>query len=282
MAEKFLILGGTSFYGSSFAKLVAEKGDYAFPVGRKEFNLNKFVGGRPELLDFRGFHYIVNFISKSLVEESWKHPMFWFQTNASATVGLIDHLRKFDFRRFVHVSTPEVYGSSDAWVTESQPFNPSTPYAVSRAAADMALAAWHKAYGFKYIITRTANIYGATQPEHRLIPLAVKTFKAGKKLNLHGGGATLRGWIHVKDACEATYLLCKRGEVGETYHIATMVVYSVREVAERLQMMIGQGSIGEQKDRLGKDLSYKLNTDKIRALGWEDKIPLDEGLRECI
>lgn len=259
MSEKFLILGANSFYGRSFSKLVGEHGGEV--LTERHYGL-------------KDCDYIVNFASKSLVAESWDRPEEWVEANAFTFTQLLRKSRRFEFKKFIHVSTPEVYGSVPFWAYETQGYNPTTPYAVSRAAGDMMLKAFGKAYGLPYIITRTANIYGDGQQDYRIIPKALAHKKSGESLPLHGKGESERSFIHVKDACEATYLLCKEGKVGESYHISTKQKHSIKQVVE----MIGC-KYHEVEDRLGKDEFYLLNSDKLRALGWSDTISLEEGLR---
>lgn len=263
----FLILGASSFYGSNFAKLVKEMGDEAICLSRPTWALGGPIEDEGD--------YVVNFASQSLVAESWKAPEKWLHANGCETALTLQRLIGHDFRKFIHVSTPEVYGSTPLWVDEDWPYNPTTPYAVSRAAGDMMVKAYHKAYWFPAIITRTANIYGPGQPDYRIIPKAIALKKEGKTLPLHGGGDSVRSFIHVRDACEATYLIAKQGKVGETYHISTKKAHSIRKVVE----MIGC-AYTSVTDRLGKDHAYKLNSGKIRNLGWRDTISLEEGLCE--
>lgn len=261
MAE-FLILGASSFYGRNFINLVEERGHVAF--------------GPQHYEPLEDCDYVVNFASKSLVAESWENPEEWVEANALNFSGVIDALRLMEIKRFIHVSTPEVYGSTPNWVDESYTdWKPSTPYAVSRAAGDMMLKAYHRAYGFPAIITRTANIYGAGQQDYRLIPKAIHYKRRGKAFPLEGGGMSRRSFIHVKDACEALYLLCTEGLTGETYHISTREWHYIHDVVK----MIGC-STREVEDRLGKDEAYLLDSSKVRELGWSDSVELEEGIRE--
>lgn len=274
MAERFLILGASSFYGSNFAEVVRKKGDEAICLSRPGFDINGDWALDRSALDGA---YVVNFISQSLVAESWDHPDEWMRTNALSTTKLFDKLKAVGIRKFVHVSTPEVYGSTPGWVEEDYTeWKPSTPYAVSRAAGDMMLMAYWRACQFPAVITRTANIYGPGQPEHRIIPKAIACKRAAKVLPLEGDGASLRSFIHVRDACEATYLIAKRGEFGETYHISGDRSYSIKQVVQKIGCMYKPAP-----DRLGKDQAYLLDSSRLRAMGWQDKINLEEGLREC-
>ena len=273
MAEKFLILGASSFYGRNFADYVESRGDIAIRGGRYDLPLSPC-------------DYIVNFCSKSLVAESWNKPYEWVDAN----VGLLTEMVRFlvessaMFKKFVHVSTPESYGHTDGWVDEHYTdWKPSTPYGVSRAAADMMLMAYHRAHRFPVVITRTANIYGPGQQKHRFIPLAFDTLRRGEKLHLHGNGHTIRCFIHVRDACAATYLVAKQGSVGQTYHISTTREMSISALAAKIAGILKkrpQDCMGTQPDRLGKDHAYLLKSDRIRNMGWRDTITLEKGLQE--
>jgi dTDP-glucose 4,6-dehydratase len=264
MAEKFLVIGATSFYGSNFVKLLE---------GREVSTLSLRNWAPDEIGDP---DYVVNFAAANIVAESWKKPAEYMLVNVVAHTELVEVLRKKKIKKYVHVSTPEVYGSVDAWVNEDQPFNPSTPYAVSRAATDMMLKAYHSSYGFPAVITRTANIYGPGQPPNRIVTAALACKKRGEPLKLDGGGSSMRNFIHVKDACEATYLAATKGKPGETYHISGWQPTSIRQLVERI------GCKWENApERLAKDYAYMLDSTKIRKLGWQDKISLEKGLQEC-
>jgi len=272
----FLVLGANSFYGSNFAKFVEEHGDVVIRWSRPGFDITRkgdvWVFEKEQWCD-----YIVNFVSQSLVAESWADPTQWMYVNGAMTTNMFENLRHLKVKKFIHVSTPEVYGSVDVWVKEDQPFNPSTPYAVSRAAGDMMLKAFHKAYEFPMCITRTANIYGPGQPNHRIVTRALECKRDGKTLLLDGAGNTVRCFIHVRDACEATYLVAKNGRAGETYHISGWNAVSIRDLIDRIGCKWAPAP-----ERLGKDYAYKMDSTKIRKeLGWQDKINLTEGLKEC-
>lgn len=266
MAEKFLVIGHSSFYGSNFVKLLESKGCEVTGLSLRSYVPDQLAGAE----------YVVNFAAANIVAESWRKPAEYCLVNVVAHTELLEQLRKQKIKKYVHVSTPEVYGSVDYWATEDQVFNPSTPYAVSRAAADMMLTAYWKAYDFPAVITRTANIYGPGQPENRIVTKALKCKKAGELLNLEGGGNSLRAFIHVKDASEALYVAAKRGKAGETYHISGWQQLSIRALVEKI------GCKWEAtEDRMAKDYAYKLDSTKLRKLGWMDKISLEEGLKEC-
>lgn len=231
--------------------------------------------------------YVVNFASQSMVAESWLNPADWFMTNVVSTVKFHDELRKCDFlKRYVHISTPEVYGSCNGFVTENHHFNPSTPYAVSRAAADMSLRTFQATYNFPVVTTRAANVYGPGQQLYRIIPRTILYILLGRKLQLHGGGVSTRSFIHMNDVSNATWQIMQKGRNGETYHISTEEVISIRELVERICFKLNvkfENHVEFIGDRAGKDAAYHLDSTKLRTeLSWKDSINLDKGLDECI
>jgi dTDP-glucose 4,6-dehydratase len=278
VAEKFLILGVNSFYGSNFAEYVEKKGDV--------------VEGWVHRLEDRGDEsycdadYVVNFASQNIVAESWERPDQYAETNLVDTTALIETLRHSKIKKFVHVSTPESYGHTEGWVDETYAtWSPSTPYGVSRAAMDMMLMAYFRAYRFPAVITRTANIYGSGQPKHRLVPLVVDKLFKGEKIQLHGGGNTLRCFVHVKDACAATYLAAKQGSAGQTYHISSTTPVTVANVVHNLCRIMGKNfasCIENAPDRPGKDHAYLLKSERLRIMGWKENYTLERGLQECV
>ena len=276
---RYLVLGASSFYGSNFVRLLEERGESVECLSRPDFDITKSV-------KIPTADVIFNFIAESLVAESWENPEKWLHTNVICTNRLFEEARKQkDLQLFVHVSTPEVFGSSSFWLKEKNTVKPSTPYAVSRCAAEQLLTAYWKAYKFPAIITRTANIYGKGQQDFRLIPKAFRTLSTGEKFQIHGKGNSTRSFIHVKDACEALYILSKKAAWGEAYHISTQKVHKITEVVKIICDMLGKDfkkSVEFVPERLGKDHAYLLNSEKMRSLNWSDKITLEEGLKICV
>jgi dTDP-glucose 4,6-dehydratase len=202
-------------------------------------------------------------------------------------VRLHERLRHCDFlERYIHVTTPEVYGSTTGWVKEDAPFNPSTPYAVSRAASDMSLRTYFAAYRFPVVFTRAANVFGPGQQLYRIVPRTALLIRLGRKLQLHGGGHSQRSFIHMRDVSEATYRIALEGRLGETYHISTDRLISIRDLVKMICERMGARSsdavevVGE---RLGKDAFYQLDSTKLRSeLGWTDRTSLEDGVEETI
>ena len=220
-----------------------------------------------------------------MVAESWLNPTHWYRTNVVAQVALHDALRQKPFlQKYVHVTTPEVYGSTDGgWIKEHDNFRPSTPYAVSRAACDLHLRSFYEAYGFPVVFTRAANVYGPGQQLYRIIPRSLLSARTGKQMQLHGGGQSVRAFIHIQDVVRATLQLAEEGEPGSTWHLSTEESCSIRNLVERICTMCSadiNALAQDSGERLGKDQSYLLDSASMRQVhGWSDRITLKEGLR---
>ena len=306
--QTILIIGSNSFSGATFADFALQQGARVLGTSRSHepsvaflpykwhdhanfsfypLDLNKHLTEITALLYEVKPAYVINFAAQSMVGESWQNPGDWFTTNVVSTIKLHDELRNCEFlKRYVHVSTPEVYGSCFGFVGEDFPFNPSTPYAVSRAAADFSLRAFHAAYNFPVVTTRAANVYGPGQQLYRIIPRTILFILLGRKLQLHGGGVSTRSFIHIRDVCDATYKIMQNGHNGDTYHISTSEVVSIRALVERICSKLGvkfEDHVELVGERLGKDSAYHLDSTKLRTVfGWQDNIPLEQGIDECI
>jgi dTDP-glucose 4,6-dehydratase len=308
---KFLVIGSNSFSGAQFVKFLLKQGIDVLGVSRseelndvylpykwdndlnagkfifKKIDLNKNLEELINLLHEFKPEFIVNFAAQGMVAQSWETPQDWYQTNVVGQVKLHDQLRKLPFiKKYVHVTTPEAYGSTDGWIKESFHFAPSTPYAVSRAACDLHLMSFFKAYNFPVVFTRAANVYGPGQQLYRIIPRAMLYARIGKKMQLHGGGHSIRSFIHMDDVSDATLKIALDGLVGESYHISTNDFISIMGLVEKISEMthVDLESLAEiTGDRLGKDQAYLLATEKIRnSLDWTDKVSLSEGLKDTL
>jgi dTDP-glucose 4,6-dehydratase len=306
--QTILIIGSNSFSGATFADFALQQGARVLGTSRSNepidaflpykwhkhanfkfypLDLNKHLTEIVTLLHETKPAYVVNFAAQSMVGESWQNPGDWFMTNAVSTIKFHDELRKCDFlKRYVHVSTPEVYGSCSGFVGEDFPFNPSTPYAVSRAAADMSLRTFRAAYNFPVVTTRAANVYGPGQQLYRIIPRTILFIMLGRKLQLHGNGISTRSFIHMRDVSDATWKIMQNGRDGDTYHISTSEVVSIHDLVERICTKLNvrfEDHVEVVGERMGKDSAYHLDSTKLRTeLGWQDSINLDQGLNECI
>jgi dTDP-glucose 4,6-dehydratase len=307
--SKVLVLGSNSFSGASFCAYLLKQGvdvigtsrspepnavflpyRWDIPTGSFRFqriDLNHDLDTLDQLIRTERISTIVNFAAQSMVGESWNKPEDWMNTNVVSASKLAERLRHVDFLdKYVHVTTPEVYGSTDGWITENTPSNPSTPYAVSRAAGDMLFKIYREAFNLPVVSTRAANVYGPGQQLYRIIPRTIFFVLTGKKLQLQGGGLSTRSFIHMDDVSDATWSIAQKAPVGETYHISTTRIVSIRELVEMTCRMLNrpfEDCVEIAPDRIGKDSAYWLNADKLRnELHWRDKISLEDGLAQCI
>ena len=302
------IIGSNSFSGASFCAYLLERGIDVLAVSRsrqpdrvflphtwkpydahmrfERLDLNHDLDRLFALLQEHRPGFVFNFAAQSMVAESWDNPADWMTTNVVALARLAERLRHLDFLdRYVHITTPEVYGSTSGWVAEEATIKPSTPYAVSRAAGDMLMRIYQESFDLPVVSTRAANVYGAGQPLYRIIPRTVFYLLTGKTLQLHGGGTSSRSFIHIDDVCEATWRVAREAPVGETYHISTDAVVTIRELVEMLCATLGvsfEGAVQNSPERPGKDGAYWLKSDKIRQLGWAERISLSEGIASVI
>lgn len=231
--------------------------------------------------------WVANFAAQSMVAESWLTPVHWYQTNVVANVRLHEELRKWDgLKKYLHVTTPEVYGSCSGVVREDAPFNPSTPYAASRAACDLHLMTFFKRYNFPVVFTRAANVYGPGQQLYRIVPRAVLFSRLQKKLPLHGGGHSTRAFIHGKDVAIASLAILDRGQSGQVYHLSTDRFIAIRDLVAMIAQKTGSSfeKLAEvTEDRPGKDAAYLLDSTRAKQeLGWAPAVGLEAGADSVI
>jgi dTDP-glucose 4,6-dehydratase len=230
---------------------------------------------------------VIDLAGQGMVAESWQDPAQWYTTNIISKVKLHQVLKDCDFlNRYVRVSTPEVYGHSDDVMKETHIMNPSTPYAVSHAAIDMSLLAFHKQYQFPVILTRFANFYGPHQQLYRIIPRTILYSMLGKKLPLHGGGVTERMFIYADDVSSGIYQAVQKGKTGEVYHFTNGPLISIKDLVTKIcdAMNIETSALVEiAEERAGKDYKYEMDASKsVTELGWKPQYSLEQGLQKTI
>ena len=302
--ERYLVLGSNSNAGNHFIKHCIKNKIAVFSTSRSEINAEKYLADRDVknvpflkldinrnlsdlikiLSDFKPT-IVVNFASQSMVAESWENPQHWVKTNISSTLSLYQILANYSLSKYIHFSTPEVYGNASGEVDEMYFYNPSTPYAVTRACGDMLAKIWCTQYGLPVVITRAANVYGEGQKLYRIIPKTIYSLKSGIKIPLHGGGLTRRSFIHSADVAEALEILSKKGNVGNTYHIVGDNYLSIRELVEIICNKMGykfDDVTVNGQERPGKDLDYSLSGIKIKKLDWHPNISLEAGIDRMI
>lgn len=307
--SKYMILGGAGVFAvhavkwllnlPETTKVIAvgrniERGPvYQLDVGKNNpkysykqihitFELNTLI----ELIDKEKPDYIINYAAIAYAT-SWEKAHCYYETNTLAVVKLCEELAKRDFlKKFVQISTSELYGPVDKPANEEHPLNPTSPYAVSKLAADMHLMTLHLAQKFPMNIIRPSNAYGPGQQIWRIIPRAVFCGLQGQKLPLQGGGTVKKSYIHAYDLAEATYLITKYGRTGEIYNVGSEKPISIREIVE---LIAEELNISFDKlchvtpGREFEDAQYWLDSSKIyNELGWQPKISLREGIREIV
>ena len=316
---KILVTGGCGFIGSNFIRYILreypdwrivnlDKLTYAGNLENLEDVASdpryKFIRGDiadRELVD-RVFsqerpNAVVNFAAESHVDRSILNPSPFIETNIKGVQVLLEATRKYEVERFIQISTDEVYGSlsEEGYFTEESPLKPNSPYAASKAAADLLCRAYHRAYGVPVIITRSSNNYGPYQFPEKLIPLMIRNALLGKELPLYGEGKQVRDWLYVVDNCRAIDLVLRKGEVGEIYNIGGGCEKRNIEVVELICHYIAQET-GQDEESLKKlitfipdprgaahDFRYALDCAKIQTeLGWMPNTDFEEGLRATV
>jgi dTDP-glucose 4,6-dehydratase len=305
MTKKIAVLGSNSFSGSDFVDLAlesgyevlgisrsAEKSSIFLPYLRREkapfrffqLDLNRDLKQIADLLDRERPEYIVNFAAQSEVAPSWLNPGQWFQTNAVSLAEFGNYLRKTNYlTKYVHISSPEVYGTCTGRVTEDAPLNPTTPYAASKAAGDLMLWTLVKNFDFPMVMIRATNVYGAHQQLHKIIPRSFIYLKTGRAIELHGGGQAVKSFIHIRDVSRGELAAMERGRPGLLYHLSPDGGVSVRDLVQKICQMAGADferaakTVGE---RQGQDAAYVIDSSRARTtLGWASTISLEEGLQ---
>jgi dTDP-glucose 4,6-dehydratase len=304
---RFAVIGSNSFAGSAFVNRALNDGAQVIGFNRSEEGSDIFLPYKhsvnkesytffqadinhdfaliKDCLDEFKPEVVVDFAGQGMVAESWENPDQWYTTNIVAKVKLHDYLRKCIWlQRFIRISTPEVYGSHDTKIAESWQFNPTTPYAVSHAAVDMSLKAFHQNYGFPVVFTRFANFYGQHQQLYRIIPRTIIYALTGRKLYLHGGGTSIRAFIHAKDVADGIMRAVNTGVAGEIYHFSPQDFYTIKEVVEIICEQVGVPFcelVELAPDRAGKDKAYLMDATRAKTeLGWNDSVSLTQGVNE--
>jgi dTDP-glucose 4,6-dehydratase len=305
---QLLITGGAGFIGSNFARYIIER----YPSCRV-LNLDKltyagnlenltdlerdprheFIHGDicdPELVNSvldRGVDALINFAAESHVDRSILGASEFVRTNIQGTLNLLEIARRKKIRRFVQISTDEVYGSlgPTGRFTEETPIAPNSPYAASKASADLLVRSFCRTYGFPGLITRCSNNYGPYQFPEKFVPLLITNALSDLPLPVYGDGLYVRDWIHVRDHCSAIDRVVHQGVDGEVYNIGASHELPNLEIVRLILKMLGKTEdlVTHVADRPGHDRRYAIDSSKIRqSLGWRPEIPFESGLQETI
>jgi dTDP-glucose 4,6-dehydratase len=307
---KVVVTGGAGFIGSNFVRAMTEGGYDLKPSRLEVIDKLTYAGNVENISDLISegkvkFHkidicdydsvfeiandadYIFNFAAESHVDRSIANAHEFVQTNVLGTQALLDvALNSNKKPRFIQISTDEVYGSipTGSW-DESYPLEPNSPYAASKAAAELLVRAYVNTHGLDAVITRCSNNYGKYQFPEKAIPFFIHQIIQGKKIPIYGDGSNTREWIHVLDHCRGIALAAELGQKGEIYNIGSSYELTNIELAEKILSIMGVDSTSIEfvEDRKGHDLRYSLNWEKIKNdLGFVPEIDFEKGLSETI
>lgn len=304
---KIFVTGGAGFIGSEFIRvaLSLDKGYTALNYDKLTYAGNlanlKSVADEPsyefvkgDICDAEsveramvGCDWVVHFAAESHVDRSIYEPSAAIQTNVTGTFVLLQVARKLGVKRFLHISTDEVYGdmAAGAFADESSPIKPSSPYSASKAGSDLLVASYVRTYGFPALITRSSNNYGPFQFPEKFLPLLITNALEDKPLPIYGDGKQQRDWLHVRDNCLGLIAVLEHGRIGEVYNIGGSDIVENLDMARQILRLMGkpESLLTYVTDRPGHDRRYALRCDKMeRELGWKPTISLEEGLRRTI
>ncbi|MDQ0428869.1 dTDP-glucose 4,6-dehydratase [Planomicrobium stackebrandtii] len=308
--ENILVTGGAGFIGGNFVQYMAAKyphyhiynldlltyaGDltkhreieneanYSFVhidiADRKAVN---------ELFEKVDFAYVIHFAAESHVDRSITDPEIFIRTNVLGTQVLLDAAKGAKVKKFVHVSTDEVYGELDfdpaTFFTEQTPLQPNSPYSASKASSDLLVRAYYETYGLPVNITRCSNNYGPYHFPEKLIPLTISRVLNGQKVPVYGDGKNVRDWLHVQDHCSAIDLVMHSGEIGEVYNIGGHNEQTNLDVVRTIIQALGKSEdlIEFVEDRLGHDKRYAIDPTKIEQLGWRPVYDFESGIAQTV
>ena len=304
---KILVTGGAGFIGSNFVEMFTQD---AFPqiseivvldeltyAGSLE-NLDKsmtdsrvsFIEG--DICDFeavlkatKGVDAILNFAAESHVDRSIDSAFEFVRTNILGVQNLLDVAKRNGLKRFLQVSTDEVYGSiaTGSW-SENEPLLPNSPYAASKAAADLLVRSYSRTHGMDTIITRCSNNYGPRQYPEKIIPFFVKTLMSGGKVPIYGDGSNIRDWLHVTDHCQGIVIALTKGKAGEIYNIGGGTELRNIDLSKKILEILGfdDSRLEYVTDRKGHDQRYSVDWSKIAAIGYRPQKNWEIGITETV
>jgi dTDP-glucose 4,6-dehydratase len=307
---KLLVTGGAGFIGSNFVRMALTDKFPDFNVEQltvldlltyagDEENLKpvasdkryKFVKGDIRDLELakklmQDADQVVHFAAESHVDRSIEGGSEFVSTNVMGTQVLLEAARSTNIRRFVHVSTDEVYGSiSEGSWPENHPLLPNSPYSASKAGSDLLVRAYNRTHRLDTVITRCSNNYGQYQFPEKVMPLFITNIIEGKKVPLYGNGLNVRDWLHVDDHCRGIALALTKGRAGEVYNIGGGTELTNVELTHKIleAMGVGKEFIQPVEDRKGHDLRYSVDISKInKELGYSPQVNFEEGLIQTI
>lgn len=315
--KTILVTGGLGFIGSNFLNSYVPNNpkDIIINVDSESYassfestkNLSKFlnytylnidINNYSSVLDlFKNYEFdlIIHFAAESHVDNSIIDPSVFAKTNVLGTLNLLQAFKTFKTfknKLFYHVSTDEVYGSTvNGSFNESSNFDPSSPYSASKASSDHFVKAFFKTYNLPVIVSNCSNNYGPWQHKEKLIPVVVSSIIQNKRIPVYGKGLNVRDWIHVEDHISAINFLIKKGMIGESYCIGSNNELSnielIKKICKISDKLLNKDSnsfdlVEFVEDRLGHDIRYSIDSNKLKKLGWKTNNSFDEYLKKTI
>ncbi|MGG4287979.1 dTDP-glucose 4,6-dehydratase [Priestia megaterium] len=310
MKKKILVTGGSGFIGGNFVQYMVNKyPDYDIynldlltyagdltkhrEIEEKDnyWFIKADIADREEIIPFftsKKFDYVVHFAAESHVDRSITDPEIFIRTNVLGTQVLLDAAKLVNVKKFVHVSTDEVYGELDfdpnTFFTEDTPLQPNSPYSASKASSDLLVRSYSETYGLPVNITRCSNNYGPYHFPEKLIPLTISRVLNDQKVPVYGDGKNIRDWLHVVDHCSAIDLVLHEGENGEVYNVGGHNERNNLEVVKTILHTLNKSEdlIEFVEDRLGHDKRYAIDPTKLEKLGWKPKYNFETGIAQTI
>ncbi len=308
--KKILVTGGAGFIGGNFVQYMVGKypqydifnldlltyaGDLtkhkSIETKENYFFLKADIADREiitSLFKKERFDYVVHFAAESHVDRSITDPGIFVQTNVLGTQVLLDASKEVNVKKFVHVSTDEVYGELEfdpsTFFTEETPLQPNSPYSASKASSDLLVRAYNETYGLPVNITRCSNNYGPYHFPEKLIPLTISRVLNEQRVPVYGDGKNIRDWLHVIDHCSAIDLVMHEGINGEVYNVGGHNERTNLEVVKTIIKELGKSEelIEFVQDRLGHDKRYAIDPTKLETLGWTPTYNFETGIAQTI
>jgi len=301
---KVLTTGTAGFIGSAFVRQAASKGyeiivvdnlDYAGDLKRLEEVKKKYRFYKADICDSGKIgsifkkekpEIVVNFAAQSHVDRSIKEPAIFIEANVKGIQVLLEAAKKQNTAKFLHISTDEVYGDIEVGeFPESAALNPSSPYAASKAAADLLLKSYIRTYKFPGIIVRPCNNYGPWQYPEKFIPLAILKILRNEKIPVYAEGKNVREWLYVEDCAQGILDIMEKGRIGQIYNLGSGQEKQNIEVVKTILkiLKLNESRIEFVKDRPGHDIRYRLHSQKVlQEIGWQPKVKFEEGIAKTV
>ena len=305
-----LVTGGSGFIGSNFIRSIINKPQISKLVNldcmtyaADEENLKdieshekyihrsgdiRFINAVNDAFYAHDITHVIHFAAESHVDNSIKGPRTFIETNIIGTFNLLECAKKYNTKRFHHISTDEVYGQlgKTGKFKSTTPYNPQNPYSATKASSDFLVRSYGHTFGLNYTLSNCSNNYGPRQNREKFIPVVIKSLLNGDKVPVYGSGKNIRDWIHVKDHCDAVWKIFTRGKREQTYLVGSDNEKTNLQVVEIICKEMGlnpKDHIKYVQDRMGHDFRYAIDASKIKNdLGWKPKKDFNKGIKETI